>query len=308
MASLYLSGLGEEQKAQLRERLLETQQGTCYICDEPIDLVIHFSLLSVVAHGATLDLEGENAVARVREDEVGFALLGSSALARQLPGDRVKGDHIIWEVITEAFEEAPLGSALGLDGRLRDHPSHRRSSSAARRLSSSACERLPTCHAMPISDDNTLDRELLELAAGTVRQRRQANLVARCMEAALATTADDRTWALVRLAADLRVLERYDEALFVLDTAWLQLEASEHAELAMFTCAIAIHCDREDLDIALKLERDLADRPDLKFARACLRLYTDLCGETEDDLHRARRELYRSLVETLEVGEQSIAA
>lgn len=160
-------------------------------------------------------------------------------------------------------------------------------------------------------DDNTLDRDLHQRAAELGHERRQANLVARAVELAHATRADDRAWGLVRLAADLRALERYDEALYVLDLAW-QLSPSERPELATFTCAIAIHCDREDHDIAVKLERDFADRVvDFKFGRACLRLYSELYAMTEADVHRARRESYRSLVDLLESEaeeKQSLAA
>jgi hypothetical protein len=78
----------------------------------------------------------------------------------------------------------------------------------------------------------------------------------------------------------------------------------------MFSCAIAIHCDREAHDVAVKLEQGFVDRGvDLKFGRACLRLYSELYTVTEDEEHLSRRESYRAHVELLEsVEEPSVAA
>jgi hypothetical protein len=56
-------------------------------------------------------------------------------------------------------------------------------------------------------------------------------------------------------------------------------------------------------------ERDFADRRvDLKFARACVRLYSELSRETEDEEYGARFESYRSLVESLEIAEEESIA
>jgi hypothetical protein len=45
---------------------------------------------------------------------------------------------------------------------------------------------------------------------------------------------NERIWALIQLAADLRALGRPREAIVVLDAAWT-LDASDLAQLAMFT-------------------------------------------------------------------------
>src|SRR3990172_6173322 len=45
--SRYLSGLDPDQRAQLEQKLLARQTGRCFICDEPIDLVLHKGQLDV---------------------------------------------------------------------------------------------------------------------------------------------------------------------------------------------------------------------------------------------------------------------
>ena len=51
-----------------------------------------------------------------------------------------------------------------------------------------------------------------------------------------------------------------------------ELSADPRAELAVFTCAIAVHCDRGEHDVATKLERQVvASGIDLRFGwRACV--------------------------------------
>lgn len=45
--SRYLAGLGDEQRAALEQRLLARQSGRCFICDDPIDLVLHKGQLDI---------------------------------------------------------------------------------------------------------------------------------------------------------------------------------------------------------------------------------------------------------------------
>lgn len=45
--SKYLSGLNAEQRAQLELRLRDCQKGRCFICDQPIDLVLHKGQLDI---------------------------------------------------------------------------------------------------------------------------------------------------------------------------------------------------------------------------------------------------------------------
>ena len=152
---------------------------------------------------------------------------------------------------------------------------------------------------MSTNGNDGLDRDLHHRAVSTARGRRDADLVARSLEVAVATRAHDRAWALVRLAADLRALERHEEGLRVLDVAW-GLSPTNGVERAMLSCAIAIHCDREHHPVAETLERQFAGNAiDLKLGFACLRLYSELFVLTGAEEHRARREFYRSAVESM---------
>lgn len=45
--SRYLAGLDAEQRAKLEQKLLSRQSGRCFICDEPIDLVLHKGQLDI---------------------------------------------------------------------------------------------------------------------------------------------------------------------------------------------------------------------------------------------------------------------
>src|SRR5439155_14277107 len=45
--SQYLAGLDAEQRARLEQKLLARQSGRCFICDQPIDLVLHKGQLDV---------------------------------------------------------------------------------------------------------------------------------------------------------------------------------------------------------------------------------------------------------------------
>ncbi len=111
---------------------------------------------------------------------------------------------------------------------------------------------------------------------------------------------DERAWALIRAAGELRGLRRYDEALQALDLA-CELAPGERAELAVFACAIAIHCDVGEYELAVKLERSFAERGiDLRLALACLRLYAELAEATGGARYRERRDFYRAFVGLLD--------
>jgi tetratricopeptide (TPR) repeat protein len=116
------------------------------------------------------------------------------------------------------------------------------------------------------------------------------------VEVAASADVDERAWALVRVAGELRALRRYDDALQVLDLA-CQLSPDEAAELAIFASAIVIHCDVGEYELAVKLERSFTERGiDLRLARASLRLYSELFQATGDERTRERRDFYRAFV------------
>jgi hypothetical protein len=98
---------------------------------------------------------------------------------------------------------------------------------------------------------------------------------------------------LVRLAADLRAMREHRTALGVLDLVW-HMKPSAHASAAMFTCAIACHCDLGDLFTAQLIASEQPDEyRDAKFGRAACRLYAALLDETDEE--RWKLELDRHL-------------
>jgi hypothetical protein len=123
--------------------------------------------------------------------------------------------------------------------------------------------------------------------------RRIPDLPRRAVEAALASSTDERAWALVRLAADLRAMDDQRTALRVLDLAW-SMGPSTHPAAAMFTCAVACHCDLDDLYTAQLIAGEQPDDyRDVKFARAACRLFAALLEETGEE--RWKLELDRHL-------------
>jgi hypothetical protein len=61
-------------------------------------------------------------------------------------------------------------------------------------------------------------------------------------------------------------------------------------------------------EIWFKIEREQAERSvDVKLARACARLYSELYAVTEDDLHRNRRDAYIAAIDSME-AERAVAA
>ena len=120
----------------------------------------------------------------------------------------------------------------------------------------------------------------------------------------MSATQETRACALVGLAGDLRAHGCYDEALQALDLAW-HLSPGEAVELEMFACAVAIHCDRGEYGLALKLERSFFERGiDLRLALAFERLHAELTALGGGEQYRERRDFYRAFVGLLD----SIAA
>jgi hypothetical protein len=102
------------------------------------------------------------------------------------------------------------------------------------------------------------------------------------------------------LAGDLRAHGCHDEALQALDLAW-HLSPAESVELEMFACAVAIHCDRGEYGLALKLERSFVERGiDLRLALAFERLHAELFAAGRGGHHRERRDFYRAFVGLLD--------
>ena len=160
-----------------------------------------------------------------------------------------------------------------------------------------------------LADNATMQTDSSHDLVGTLHKRaqdaangpRQPDYRARAYEAAFAQGSDERAWSRVRLAADLRADGEKEAALRVLDEAWM-LGASEDAERAIYTVAIALHCDLVLTQLprssAQSVEQPQSECPVVKssdFARASARLYSELFKVTEDDEHRRRWEHYAAI-------------
>ena len=47
MGSLYLHNLSTDQRRELEKRLYETQKGKCFICEKPIDILLHADAIDI---------------------------------------------------------------------------------------------------------------------------------------------------------------------------------------------------------------------------------------------------------------------
>jgi hypothetical protein len=117
------------------------------------------------------------------------------------------------------------------------------------------------------------------------------DLVQIAVRAALGATVDARAWALVQLAAALRRRGDVEGALHVLDLAW-GLRPSPRVEAAVYTCAVAAHCDADRFEVARTVgEQTLRRWCDSALLRALGRAYIGLYLDRGDpaDIERAQR-------------------
>jgi hypothetical protein len=118
-------------------------------------------------------------------------------------------------------------------------------------------------------------------------------------EAESAGSADERAWALTRFAAALRKAGRLDQALTVLDAAGA-LEASEWTRRALSTCAVAVHCDRDEPELAVQVGEEQMERSlDEKLLQAMTRAYCEAFEATGRDVYC---EQWRRISAVLEEG------
>lgn len=114
-------------------------------------------------------------------------------------------------------------------------------------------------------------------------------------------TAGESAGDLVRRADALLARGDPARALRVLDRAWA-LDRAGDAELAIYTRAIAAHCDLGRHATAVLLEREQVRRAvDADFARVAHRLYAEVAETVWGELVDGRRQMYAALLE-LETG------
>ena len=111
---------------------------------------------------------------------------------------------------------------------------------------------------MTISDD-FLPGVLLQQVKQAARSVQRETLLDYAIHAAIEPDRDQRAWALVSLAKQLRDDEQHERALNVLD-AVVALDPSWDAQSAAFTVAAAIHCDRKEFDKARAICDETMDR------------------------------------------------
>src|SRR4051812_31285163 len=114
MASLYLHRLSAAEHQALRQRLHTVQQGRCFICEKPIDLVLHAGSMDI-DHIEPTAHEG-------RDDETNFALTHSSCNRSKQASDlRVARVLYRFEGIAEAAAtESDSSNGANLGHVLRD--------------------------------------------------------------------------------------------------------------------------------------------------------------------------------------------
>lgn len=81
----------------------------------------------------------------------------------------------------------------------------------------------------------------------------------RAVDAASPRSEDERAWTLTRLASALRLAGELDRAAALLETA-AGLDASDWTRRALATCAVAVHCDRDEPELAVQVGEEQMGR------------------------------------------------
>jgi hypothetical protein len=116
------------------------------------------------------------------------------------------------------------------------------------------------------------------------------------VHAATAGSADDKAWALTRLAAGLRSAGQLDLAVTALDAA-AGLRPTGWRERALSTCAVSVHCDRDDPERAVAIgEEQLGRSRDEKLLVAMARAYHEAFLTTGTAEYEERRDRVSALL------------
>jgi hypothetical protein len=147
------------------------------------------------------------------------------------------------------------------------------------------------------AEPHGLDDVLLDQVRASTRATRVPNVAEHVLELVTANASEGRAWALVKLAADFRVTGERDAALRLLDVAWI-LGPSPRPERAIFTVAVAIHCDAGRHEIAQTLIDEQVGRSiDPEVAMAAARVYAELFAQTGDVAYAEARDSFLASAE-----------
>jgi hypothetical protein len=147
------------------------------------------------------------------------------------------------------------------------------------------------------ADPAELDDVLLDQVRARTRPERTPRLADNVVALVRSHATEDRAWALVKLAADFRALGDLDAALRLLDTAW-QARPGGRAERAIFTVAVAVHCDAGRHEVAETLAREQSERStDALFAMAAARVHAELWAASGLEEHALSRDRFLALAE-----------
>jgi hypothetical protein len=117
------------------------------------------------------------------------------------------------------------------------------------------------------------------------------------IRAASAGSEDERAWGLARVAAALRKAGELELALTALDAAFA-LGPSDWAERTLHTCAVAVHCDRDDPELAVTIgEEQMARSLDERLLHAMARAYYEALEATGREEYRENWERISALLD-----------